>query len=163
MHTLHTDSKEQIVFFSGRTLLHSAPSEARSSFASQSSAPQSSAPKLSAEPTAAKQTATYPFYKRTTQAGEEGYSLIRRPVDTSFDSDEDHIFDAPKSLVDNDDGRFGGRDGVVVKDLLGDFASLDDRPLDGGGADGGEDGKVTPNKSTANKSLCHSSCRSFSS
>ena len=62
-----------------------------------------SAPASSAATASSNKAATY---QRELRAGEEGYSLLRRPV--TFD-DSDPIFEAPKSLIDDDSDGFGNR------------------------------------------------------
>ena len=72
---------------------------------------------------------TPPEYQRDLRAGEEGYSLLRRPV--TFDT-ADPVFDAPKSLNEDDErdrwftgaSASGESDNGRV-DLLGDFADAD--------------------------------------
>ena len=65
---------------------------------------------------------TPPEYQRDLRAGEEGYSLLRRPV--TFDT-ADPVFDAPKSLNEDDDERDGLFTGASASGervvLLGDF------------------------------------------
>jgi dsDNA-specific endonuclease/ATPase MutS2 len=63
-------------------------------------------------------------YKRTLRAGEEGYSLLRRPV--TFDSEEVPTFDTPKTLNDDDNTYYRDNSRLQRHDLLGESSITKD-------------------------------------